>query len=232
MGLVIGLAIGMMGLVWSPFSLSGAKERQTYDAEGIYDAAQPSTFYIRVFRADGTVKDVGTGFLIGRDGEALTAYHVVQGAERISAVLNDGTVVEPIAVAAHDEAKDIASLKLPALHDHSRYKAGYPFLNLRSAKTKHGERVYAIGYPMKETKIVTEGIVGSPRAPINGKDRMLISAQVVSGMSGGPVLDEYGDVVGVISGSLRTMNNIHLVVDTDSVRTVIADEPRQAQSKQ
>ena len=92
--------------------------------------------------------------------------------------------------------------------------------------------MFAIGYPMKETKIITEGIVSSPQAPVNGRNRILISAQVASGMSGGPVLDKNGDVVGVISGSLRTMNNIHLVVDMDTVRTVMENVPHQALPKQ
>ncbi|QJD84598.1 S1 family peptidase [Cohnella herbarum] len=213
------LFVGLVCLFLSQVPVSGAEDRHTYDSEGIYELAQHATLYVRVYRADGTIKDVGTGFMIDKEGKALTAYHVVEGAERISVVMNDGTVVEPVTVTAENKEQDIAVLKLPASGSPSQ--AGYRYLNLRSGKTKHGERIFALGYPMKETKIITEGIVSSPRAPINGRDRILITAQVASGMSGGPVLDKNGDVVGVISGSLRTMNNIHLVVDMDAVRSVI-----------
>lgn len=52
-------------------------------------------------------------------------------------------------------------------------------------KLRHGEAVYALGYPLKNTAIITEGIVNTPAADINGRSRILTSAQVASGMSGG-----------------------------------------------
>ncbi|MFD2876769.1 hypothetical protein ACFTAO_13560 [Paenibacillus rhizoplanae] len=45
--------------------------------------------------------------------------------------------------------------------------------------------MYALGYPLKNTAIITEGIVNTPAADINGRSRILTSAQVASGMSGG-----------------------------------------------
>lgn len=71
------LLIGIFSLLLGQSSISDADTQQTYDAEGIYAFAQNSTFYIRVLREDGTVKDVGTGFIIDRNGTALSAYHVV-----------------------------------------------------------------------------------------------------------------------------------------------------------
>ncbi|MNW23156.1 hypothetical protein D3C71_2250870 [compost metagenome] len=43
-------------------------------------------------------------------------------------------------------------------------------------------------------------------------------------MSGGPVLDKYGEVIGLISGSLRTMNNIHLVVGVEDINKVMTSD--------
>ncbi|UKS27098.1 serine protease [Paenibacillus sp. HWE-109] len=220
---IVVILLGALGLFTSHFSISGADPPETYDAEGIYAHAEKSVFYVRAFRADGTLQDVGTGFTVGQDGTALTAYHVIGGAGRIACVWNDGTVAETCSVIAQDETTDVAVLKLaPSGHMSGQADEDTP-LELRSSQMKHGEKMFAIGYPMKETKIITEGIVNSPRAPINGRDRMLISAQIVSGMSGGPVLDKYGKVAGLISGSLRTMNNIHLVVSAQDIRKVMTD---------
>lgn len=215
------LVIAALYLFLSVISTSEAESPQVYDAEGIYGLAQKATFYVRVFRDDGTLKDVGTGFLVSREGEALTAYHVVKDAARISCVLDDGTVVDSCKVLTGDETADTAWLQLPPLRGS---KAGYEHLTLRTSKTNHGENVFAIGYPMKETKIITEGIVNSPKADINGRERILVSSQIVNGMSGGPVMDKYGAVIGIVSGSLRTMNNIHLVVGADIVRKAMARE--------
>jgi S1-C subfamily serine protease len=200
---------------------------QTYDAESVYELAQNSVFYIRAIREDGSLKDVGTGFLISQEGTALTAYHVIEGVKRLSCVLQDGTEVNDCTVIAVDETTDAAVLHVPPISGYPQYEEGYPHLAVRTSEVRHGERVFAIGYPMKETQIITEGVVNTPHATINGRDRILVSAQVVSGMSGGPILDRFGNVAGVISGSLRTMNNIHLVVNMKDVNKVLTDHQYQ-----
>ncbi|MCR8635890.1 hypothetical protein [Paenibacillus radicis (ex Xue et al. 2023)] len=70
----------------------------------------------------------------------------------------------------------------------------------------------------------SEGIVNAPRAVINGRDRKLVSIQLVSGMSGGPLMDSFGFAAGILSGSLRTMNGIHLAVDSQAVMQVLEQD--------
>ncbi|MGQ5392589.1 S1 family peptidase [Paenibacillus sp. M.A.Huq-84] len=218
------IIIGSLYLFLNHFSLTGADPPKTYDAEELYEYANPAVFYVRVFRADGTLKDVGTGFLIKGDGTALTAYHVVNDADRITCALYEGKLEVACRIAVKDETADAAVLKLKPHIDSSGREESYPYLNLRTSTVRHGEKAFAIGYPMKDTKIITEGIVNSPRAQINGRDRILVSAQIVNGMSGGPVFDKYGNVMGIISGSLRTMNNIHLVVNTENINKMMESE--------
>ncbi|MNP47126.1 hypothetical protein D3C76_1411670 [compost metagenome] len=74
---------------------------------------------------------------------------------------------------------------------------------------------------MKGTKIITEGIVNAPQAAINGRNRVLLSAEVVNGMSGGPLMDEHGYAAGILSGSLRTMSGIHLAVSGQEAAAVV-----------
>ncbi|MHA6531668.1 S1 family peptidase [Paenibacillus sp. BAC0078] len=211
------LAVFALLLLQDGRSVSQAETLAEYDAEGVYAHAEEAVFYVRAFRADGTLKDVGSGFLIQPDGTALTAYHVVEGAARLSCVRDDGAAAA-CRIVAQDEAADTAVLKFPSLDKNM----SYPYLPLRTSPVKHGEKVFAIGYPMKETKIITEGIVNAPGAPINGRERILMSAALVNGMSGGPLVDQYGYAAGLLSGSLRTMNGIHLAVDAESVKRVIA----------
>ncbi|MNC45218.1 Serine protease Do-like HtrA [compost metagenome] len=133
----------------------------------------------------------------------------------------DGTVISPVKVTKYDELKDVAVLALP---DPAAMKVKgnvYPYLNMRKDAVKHGEAVFALGYPLKNTPIITEGIVNSPDAEINGRSRILTSAQVASGMSGGPLIDAHGQLAGIISGSLRTMNNIHLIINMEDLRSLL-----------
>lgn len=203
-----------------------AAELQLYDAEGMYEYAEDAIFYLRVLRVDGTVQAVGTGVVITADGRAATAFHVIEGGAQFEAVFQDGMIVDDIEIIASDKWTDIAILQL---HDFVEEIDGENdpsdrFLPIRSSAVRHGEKVFALGYPLKNTSLITEGIVNTPRAEINGRNRILVSAQVAGGMSGGPILDKQGYVVGIISGSLRTMNNIHVVIDMEDVHHVLATQ--------
>lgn len=212
------------------FIQADATVPDVYDAEEIYTIADDSVFYLRALRSDDSLRAVGTGFVIGADGTAATAYHVIRDAEKLEAIFPDGRVVQQIEVIGFSEETDAALLKLPQRKVRRTGSAiatyvDYTALPLREVDARYGEKVFAIGYPLKDTPIITEGIINSPRAEINGRDRVLVSAQVASGMSGGPVLDKQGQLIGVISGSLRTINNIHLVIDVDDLKALMPATP-------
>lgn len=209
----------LTGTIW--FTGAEAETPAAQNAEQTYEKASAAAFYLRALRSDGTVLAVGSGALISEDGKAATAYHVVKGAASFEAILSDGAVVKAVKLLSYDELTDAALLKLPERKDAKGKAAVYPMLQVREAPVKHGEKVFAIGYPLRDTPIITEGIVNHPSAEINGRPRILTSAQIASGMSGGPLIDEQGRLVGTISGSLRTMNNIHLVIDTGDLRALM-----------
>ncbi|MNB72642.1 putative serine protease HhoB precursor [compost metagenome] len=191
------------------------------NAEQTYQLAEEAMFYLRVLKSDGTASATGTGVILSPGGTAVTAYHVVKGADRMEGVMADGTVISPIKVTKYDELKDVAVLELPSPAAMKMKNNVYSYLQVRKDAVEHGEAVFALGYPLKNTNIITEGIVNTPAAEINGRSRILTSAQVASGMSGGPLMDAHGQLAGVISGSLRTMNNIHLIVNNDDVRSLL-----------
>ncbi|NOU97200.1 trypsin-like serine protease [Paenibacillus sp. LMG 31456] len=196
-----------------------------HNAEEIYEISNDAVFYIRALKSDGTLIATGTGVLLSPSGTAASAYHVIKEAERIEATFNDGRAVDSIEVLNYDELTDIVILKFPDPQTLMVNGGGYHFIPIKEAAVKHGEKIFAIGYPLKNTPIITEGIINTPKAEINGRNRILTSAQIVSGMSGGPVIDPSGQLVGVISGSMRTMNNIHLVIDTGDILSVLQTPP-------
>ncbi|WNS46424.1 serine protease [Paenibacillus sp. MMS20-IR301] len=214
-GVVILAAVALL-LFQDCTPVSRAQTPVQYDAQSVYSYAEDAVFYVRAYREDGTLKDTGSGFLIRPDGTAVTAYHVVEGAARLGCVLNDGSEAT-CRILVLDEAADTAVLELPA----AGKDKPYPYLSLRTGPVKQGAQVFAIGYPLKGTKIITEGIVNAPDVPINGRERVLISATLVNGMSGGPLIDQDGSAAGLLSGSLRTMSGIHLAVDAEVLKRVV-----------
>ncbi|WP_179136119.1 serine protease [Paenibacillus sp. 32352] len=220
--LAAGLGIFLLllsGVVF--FAKANADEAAVYNAEDIYERSESAVFYIRALNGDGALKATGTGVVVSPDGVAATACHVLAEAAQLEGVFTSGRTVSPIEVLSCDEQTDAALLKLPALHEGQLGITEYPALPFRETAVKHGEKVFAIGYPLKDTPIITEGIVNSPNAEINGRGRILTSAQIVSGMSGGPIIDKNGRLAGIISGSLKTMNNIHLVIPMNDVRSLM-----------
>ena len=192
---------------------SGASPKlETISAEKQYADAREGVLYIRCFYASDGLKTTGSGFIIRSNGLAVTAAHVIDKAARITAVDSDGKEL-PCDVVSCDMASDVAVLRLPK----DKYKA----LQLADKAPAGGATLRAVGYPLKDTLIITEGLLSSPSGTVNEKNRMLVSCDIVNGMSGGPIFDQYGRIVGMCSGSVRTMSGIHLSALYSDLKTAV-----------
>lgn len=135
----------------------------------------------------------GSAFLVSQDGYIMTNAHVVKGADKITAVLNDGREIDAVLVGA-DSHTDIAILKI-AGND-------YPYLELgNSDDIDIGEWVIAIGNPFQLEASVTVGVVsakGRQNLKITDfEDFIQTDAAINPGNSGGPLLDLKGEVIGI-----------------------------------
>lgn len=142
---------------------------------------------------------VGTGFFVNSDGYLVTNAHVVDGCEKIIAKTDDGAVLDADRRAT-DATNDLALLKVRR----ASTKAAPLKLTPRL-----GEGVEAFGYPHPELLSSSGNFTLGNITALNGlgdDSRYLqISAPVQSGNSGGPLLDQYGNVVGVVSMKLNAI---------------------------
>jgi serine protease Do len=139
----------------------------------------------------------GTGFFVNGDGLIVTNAHVVEGCGGIRTIADSGASADA-AVIARDTSNDLAVLRTP----------------LRPAKTalfrtmlRLGEGIEAFGFPLapllSTSGNFTQGSV-TALAGVGDDSRYLqISAPVQPGNSGGPLLDQSGNVVGVVSAKLN-----------------------------
>jgi S1-C subfamily serine protease len=196
--LLLALAVALTG-----FSAVSADDgaKQAISAETQYARAGSTLLYVRAYYQSGSLKATGSGFLVSGDGLALTAAHVVDKAARVTVLGADGKELE-CAVVSSDPASDVAVLRLPG--------GKYDFLALAGEAPEGGAVLRAMGYPIKDTLVITEGLCASPEGTVSGKERMLVTCDIVNGMSGGPIINVYGEVVGLCSGSVRTMDGVHL----------------------
>ena len=201
---VIGILPAVNGASSQPIPVS---------AEAQYAAAAESMLYIRCFYASGGLKTTGSGFVIEKGGLALTAAHVIEKAARITATDSGGRELA-CDVVSSDPESDVAVLRLPG----GSYKA----LRLADGAAAGGAQLRAMGYPNRNTLLITEGLVSAPSGTVRDRQRMLVSCQIVNGMSGGPIFDSYGRVAGLCSGSVRTMNGIHLSALWSDLRAAVS----------
>lgn len=209
--LVVILAVKLISL-----TTATTPDDVTYDAKTIYANSAGAVFYVRSLDAEEQLKTSGSGFAIEAGGLALTAAHVVKDAHFVHAVLPSGEELADVLTLYLDDKLDIAVLRLP------QREQGYEFLTLEGRAPLSGETAYAIGYPLKTVKLVADGIVASPESNINETPRMLITNDLASGMSGGPVVCGAGTVIGIASATLRTMNGVSVSPTTAQIRDAVA----------
>jgi S1-C subfamily serine protease len=131
----------------------------------------------------------GSGFLISSDGYILTNHHVVGSARTVRVRWADGTE-GPAQVVRSDRVRDIAVLKASSTPGQA--------LALRIALPAQGDAVFAIGAPLDPSLqgTMTRGIVSANRV-IGGQPFIQSDVAVTFGNSGGPLLNERGEVVGI-----------------------------------
>ena len=138
----------------------------------------------------------GSGFAVSSDGYVITNHHVIDGCEKV--VLHTKGKELPVTIVTYDPQNDLALLK----GDFSP-KTVFPLSNNRPELLQD---IYVAGFPfgdMFSTSVkVTKGIISSLTGLGNNFSNFQIDAALQSGNSGGPILDDLGNVVGVAVAKL------------------------------
>ena len=185
-----------VGPSWSRLvvGLPSEKEQPTISATDAFDRE-----FAGMNEGDSTQpvdKATGTAFSVSSKGHLLTCAHVVDDADEITVTINGKK--QPATVVAQDTVNDLAVLKLKD----GRIKT----LTLAdSDKVEIAEGVHVIGFPLAKAlggKVkVSRGALSGIMINADGK-RLQIDASVNPGNSGGPVLNDRGEVIGIASSKL------------------------------
>jgi S1-C subfamily serine protease len=195
-----------------------ARPRTGLSPNAIYERAESAVVGIQAGNASGT------GFVIDAQGHVVTNEHVVANAENVEISFAQGGT-EQGRVIATDPSTDLAVIEVDL--------SGHDVTPLQldpSTDVEVGDSVYAIGNPFGLERSLTAGIVSAVDRPIeapNGftiNDAIQTDAPVNQGNSGGPLLDDAGNVIGVVSQiASQSGGNVGIgyAVPSDTVRDVV-----------
>jgi serine protease Do len=138
---------------------------------------------------------LGSGMILDAQGHILTNYHVAGSASKIEVVMADGSR-HAAKVIGTDPKTDLAVIKISVAGSLPTVTFG------DSDRLRVGEWVVAIGAPRGLDKTVTQGIISAKHRrgimdPMSYEDFLQTDAPINPGNSGGPLLNLYGEVIGV-----------------------------------
>jgi len=177
----------------------------------IVDASCPA-----IVRIETSGERVGTGFILDRSGLIATNLHVIEGELAIKVKLFDGRGEYPVvSIAGVDRDHDLALMWI-----HPR--GALPAVRLGDSRNASaGDRVYAIGNPLGMDYSITDGLISQVRHLSPQLTILQISAPISPGSSGGPLFNQFGEVIGVTTMIVAQGQNINLAVPADYLRPMM-----------
>ena len=166
-----------------------------------------STVLLVMEDTNGQPLSLGSGFFV-RNGQVATNLHVVKGASRgYAKLVNQKTKYDIEGITAVDAERDLVILKIPVprvqiipLGDSDMAQVGAP--------------IYAVGNPRGLEGTFSQGIISSIRKV--GADKILqLTAPISPGSSGGPVLNNKGQIIGVSVATFRGGQNLNFAIPSN-----------------
>lgn len=161
---------------------------------------------------------LGSGFILDKDGYIVTNNHVIEGADEVLVKLKDGKEY-PAEIMGKDASTDLALIKIKADHD-------LPVLALGdSDQLEIGQWVLAIGSPFGLEHTVTAGIISAKGRVIGAgpyDDFIQTDASINPGNSGGPLINMYGEVIGINTAIVAGGDGIGFAIPVNIAKEIFA----------
>lgn len=188
-------------------SVVGVINKTTVTTQPYWDPWSGKYYYNQDPSQDGETVEQGSGsgIIISEDGYIVTNQHVIDGATEVEVILNTGTSYTA-EIVGQDEKTDLAVLKITPTENEPLTAAVLG----DSTTVQVGELAVAIGNPMgmEFSGSVTSGIISAVNRTMTIDNRtynlLQTDAAINSGNSGGALINQYGEVIGINSVKLST----------------------------
>lgn len=165
-----------------------------------------------------TSKGLGSGFAIDKN-TIITNAHVVNGFSTVTVKLYNGKSCTG-KVTKIDKNIDLALVQVD--------EALTPLKLVSEDSISIGKEVYAIGAPEDIPYTMTKGIVSAKNRKIKNHEYIQIDASINSGNSGGPLLNENGEVIGINTMKVIDAEGIGFAIGTSNINNFINNVPTES----
>lgn len=182
-------------------------------SEEVYKKCGPST--VEITATSGSDGSQGSGFFVAK-GVVVTNYHVIEGMEKIVVKTADKKEYDVSSILGFDKTLDIAVLKI---------NANKPVLTISQEKNSVGQDIYTIGSPFGLTQTFTKGMISTTSRIIDNVDYIQIDASISPGNSGGPLVNAYGEVIGINTMYLEGGQNLNFAININELQKINTNQP-------
>jgi S1-C subfamily serine protease len=182
----------------------------------IFETCNTSMVEILVFDSMNAYK-LGSGFFISGN-QIVTNYHVIEEASRLIVRDYDGKVYEVTHLVACNKFYDLAILQVKEESEHA--------LILSSKTVQTGETAYALGSPLELEGTLSEGMVSKAYRSYDDMIYHQSTAHISKSSGGGPLLNSYGEVIGVNCLMILSAQNVYLAIDVNYISLLDRQHPR------
>lgn len=216
---VVCVAVSSLACARSPEAPPAAVAAPAQTAKATQHKLSPTEIAHRTRRSIVTVsagERLGSGFFVAQ-GVVATNLHVVQGEQSIAIKTVDGAMYAVSAVRGFDHKVDLALLEIDGKPENA------PLSLANSEGVSQGDAVFAVGSPRGLESTLSTGIVSAIREN-DGNQVFQVTAPVAPGSSGGPALNDRGEVIGVITAMSTNAQNVGFAVPASYVRRLLASK--------
>jgi len=186
-------------------------------ASEVYALAQKSLAEIAVYDKNGDFLGLGTGFVYSSDGKIVTNYHVIDGAWSATVFLGSKSY-SATHILAYDKNLDLAILKIKA--------ENLQAATLCTQEHPVGKTVFAVGSSLGLTGTFSQGIITYANRKLDGVSYVQHDAAISGGNSGGPLLNSYGEVIGINSWTLEDSQNLNFAISVRELSKLKETSPK------
>jgi tetratricopeptide (TPR) repeat protein len=180
--------------------------------------SKPAIFSITCYDKSDIPFSYGTGFFIDSEGTGLTNYHVLEGASYAVIKTLDGNHYKIDQIISQNKKIDLIKFKV------KKTNKTFPYLKLCPTNPIEAEEVLVIGNPKELEYSVSNGIISSIRLDEEMGKVIQITAPISSGSSGSPLLNLKGEVLGVVSFTMKEGQNLNFAISVKNLGNLIPYE--------